>query len=211
MYSQFLPKKSQLTLSAVLLVFCQLTHALPILLDDHTIITQNNFSGVVTHVSLDDSADSGGVKAGTRFIGSFALYRDADDPEVDQFVSSYTFFGVDRNYSFEISGGPFEWGDLSVESDRSLTNRWRNNFESDGLEESFNPPDASDAGFFDITLRNYSRPWISGSGFFAWNYVRVDFKVLPIRAVSEPSMWLVMLGGLLFLIVRIKQQRLRHQ
>lgn len=168
-----------------------------------TLLAENNFVGRITSVDIDPLAGgnlSGGVVVGSFMSGSFALVQETHIPEM-YFMSEYTFFGPSDDYNFAIEGGYSSvWGGLAVDSDKIGVD-WSNNFNSDGLEDTFlHPGNLGYYGFFDIELENYDTDFISGTGSFGWEGVTITFVLDNPLPVPEPSSLVFLLGSLLMLL-----------
>ncbi|GGY80254.1 PEP-CTERM sorting domain-containing protein [Marinobacter zhanjiangensis] len=196
--------------SAILfLVFYPIAQAGPI---GHTLLAENEFSGRVSQVIIEDWAKdwvkNGDVVAGTRFHGDFALYDTGEESGYGEMFlqSNYTFFGIEDTYVFSIEAGLSNvWGFLEVDSDRSLAVSWKNNFISDGLEQTFHD-DGHDTGYFDIVFENHMTPAVRGSGSFGWEGITVEFGFGRATVVAEPSSLLLLIGGL-FTLVAARRRR----
>ena len=111
-----------------------------------------------------------------------------EDYGVTSFLSDFTFFGPSEDFSFQIEGGEFSFfGGLNLVIDESLNVDWANNFDSDGLESTFNFGFGSDAGFFNVTFLDYATAAMTGFGTFGWEGITVDFELAAPAPVSEPS------------------------
>lgn len=195
-------------LAVVFVVAAQSAVALPIPAGS-TIVAENSFTGSVTNVTLENWATPGGVDVGTQLFGEYVLYEDPMYSGELHIYSHYTFHGTDRDYSFYIDGGPSSgWGSVTLNPTHQLSLEWSNNFDSDGLENTFNHGWGYDYGYFDINMEDYDTPAIDGFGSFGFSGVDINFELgSPIEvAVSEPSS-LALLGlGSLALIWRRRHQ-----
>lgn len=168
-----------------------------------TLLAESNFRGRITSIDIDPAAGGsliGGVVVGSAFEGSFALVEEADIPELF-FMSEYTFYGPSDDYSFTIEGGYSSfWGSIDMSGD-TLGVGWNNNFDSDGLEDTFvHPQNRSDFGFFDVDFFNYDSGLMSGLGSFGWDGVTINFELGSPVSVPAPSP-LVFLFGAFFVLV----------
>ena len=151
---------------------------------DTTFLAENSFVGTVTNITLDGWGP-GGIEVGSQLECEFLLYEDYGVPS---FLADFTFFGPSDDFSFQIEGGDFSyWGLLNLIVDESLNVYWNNNFDSDGLEDTFNMGYGSDAGFFNVTFLDYATAAMTGFGTFGWEGITVDFELAAPAPVSEPS------------------------
>ena len=200
--------KASQFLAAFFVVAAQSANAIPVPAGS-TIVAENSFHGSVTDVTLADWATPGGVEVGTQLFGEYVLFEDPDYGGELHVYSNYIFYGTDQDYSFSIAGGPASvWGSVTLNPTHQLSLDWSNNFDSDGLENTFNHGLGYDYGYFDINMEDYDTPAIDGYGSFGFYGVDVNFDLgLPEAvAVSEPSsLALLGFGGLALMWRRRRQ------
>ena len=170
------------------------------------ILADNSFAGQVTDITLDSGLTSGDVTVGSMFTADFALYEDTiTEPGEVSFGAEFTFYGVNKNYTFELDGGwSSVWGTIDVNADNSLLFEYHNGFESDGLASTFNGNLDSDSGGFLLAINDYTSTNITGSGsWWVGEGIRVDFDIASVAAptpMSAPTVLWLLGSGLVSLI-----------
>jgi len=185
-----------------LVLFTYLQAADAIFIPDGSIVlAQNNFAGQITGIDIDPSGLASGlitpgdITIGSNFTADFALYEDTlTEPGEISFGTEFTFYGLSRNYTFELDGGwSSTWGVITVNADNALLFGFHNNFDSDGLESTFNGNLGDDAGGLLLTIDDYTSADITGSGSFGgWTGgVDVDFEIASAPVSTPAILWLL--------------------
>jgi hypothetical protein len=171
------------------------------------ILAENSFAGQVTDITFDYPwLTPGDVTVGSAFTADFALYEDTiTEPGEVSFGTEFTFYGVNKNYTFELDGGwNSSWGTIDVNADNSLLFGFHNGFENDGLDSTFNANLDSDSGGFLLAINDYTSADITGSGsWWVGDGIRVDFDIASVSAptpVSAPTVLWLLGSGLVSLI-----------
>ena len=170
------------------------------------ILAENSFAGQVTGITLDYPwLTSGDVTVSSAFTADFALYEHARAKHGEvSFGTEFTFYGVNKNYTFELDGGwSSVWGTIDVNADNSLLFGYHNEFNSDGLDSTFNGGQGYSGGFL-LAINDYTSVDITGSGsWFVAEGIRVDFDIASVSAptpMPAPTVLWLLGSGLVSLI-----------
>ncbi len=202
----FSVSKIQSGVFLVLLTYLQVADAALITIPvGSKILVENSFSGQITDITLDPKyATPGDVTISSKFTADFVLYEDTvTDPGRQYFASEFTFYGINRNYNFGLYGGD-GWGSFTINADNSFSYLHANNFQSDGLENTFNGVNGNDFGAFLMNFNDYTSASITGFGSIVWTGVNVDFEITSVPLPT--TLWLFGSGLIgLFGITRRKK------
>lgn len=169
------------------------------------LLSEGEISGKITNVYYDDIPPhiiEGDVSKGSELQLRFAFFT-KDPSFINNGLDYYTLyveykvFGHRDTYNFEIWYDRMDWGGIKTYQNNNLTATWSNNFISDGLEDSFYGTGeicSCDAGGVRMDMNHIHSSAVSGSGYFWWEQIKIDFAFGPPVAVTEPSTF-----GLLFL------------
>lgn len=171
-----LRRKTGLFLSLVFVLVLYLNgtaEAIPVNTDDFTVITQRNFSGIVTKTeNFGYISNINEIKNGSKISGNYTFAKDNNNANNWYFELKLDLVGSSGTHSSVTWEGPVchDWGSLIL-SPTNFHYNWNNGFGMGGLQDAyFGHLDyiSYDAGYLSLDVYDYIYKSLYGNGFLTF-------------------------------------------